>query len=220
MADSTAKATQSDAIHLYGERMRLRASVIIASILTFALAGCATPTIGAGGAPPASTRSAIPSPEPSESTLSVVASGSTDAQARAQARAWLAEATLPPSAVPAPATTAFFSSYTSWPCGPVAELNAYWTIPGKGVVETANWLQGHPIGDLIPTRPGPVDDSPGVTTVTIGYVPAHGAEQGVVYTVEKTPEGVAVRAEIAAQTATASCPPVPGGGQWGEPGDG
>ncbi|MFD6699832.1 MULTISPECIES: hypothetical protein [unclassified Microbacterium] len=75
--------------------------------------------------------------------------------------------------------------------------------------EVANWLQEHPPGNLISTRHAPVSEDPDSTSTTIGYIPAQGAQQGIVYTVEKMPDGVAVRAEIAAQASTATCPPLP-----------
>ncbi|MDQ4212738.1 hypothetical protein [Microbacterium capsulatum] len=197
--------------------MRLRSSLILASVLTLALAGCATPKSGVGAAPPPSV---VPTPVVSESPSAVVTSGSTDAQAQAQARAWLAEASLPPGAAQADAGVTSFGSFTGWPCGPVAELHAYWRIPGMGVPEAANWLREHPTGRLITTRHSAVADDPRITSVTVGYIPAQGAQQGIVFTVEKLPDGVAVRAEIAAQTSTASGPPLPGGGQYGAPGQG
>jgi hypothetical protein len=86
--------------------------------------------------------------------------------------------------------------------------------------DVANWLQEHPPGTLISTRHAPVSDNPDITSTAIGFIPAEGAQQGIVYTIEKMPDGVAVRAEIAAQTSTATCPPLPDNGQWGAPGQG
>lgn len=127
---------------------------------------------------------------------------------------------LPPEAVPAPAGTTSFSSYTAWPCGPIATLKGYWKVPGMGLPDVANWLQEHPPGNLMSTRHTPVPDNPDSTSTAIGFIPAEGAQQGIVYTIEKMPDGVAVRAEIAAQTSTATCPPLPGNGQYGAPGQG
>jgi len=161
-------------------------------------------------APPATTLT----PDPSLS-----ASERSDAGVRAHA--WLDAATLPPGAVPSDASVAAFSSYTAWPCGPVAELEAFWSIPGWTVSETANWLRGNPTGALISTGFGPVPDNPpALQSATVGYIPTEGAQEGIVYTVEKTPDGVAVRAEVAAQTASASCPELPDGGVYGAPGEG
>jgi hypothetical protein len=206
---------------VYRVRMRIRASLLLASVLALALTGCATAPTGAGAASTAPPPSAVPSPSPSESASSVVASGSTDARAQEQARAWLAEATLPPGAVPAtPADLKPFSSFTGWPCGPYAQLTAYWKIPGMGVTEAGNWLREHPTGDLISTAGGPWPDNPDVTSTAVGHIPAQGAQEGIVYTVDALPDGVEVRAEVAAQTTTASCPPLPDGGQYGAPGQG
>lgn len=160
-------------------------------------------------APPATTLNPHPSLSASESS-----------DAQAQAQAWLDAATLPPGAVPSDASVAAFSSYTAWPCGPVAELEAFWSLPGWTVSETANWLRGNPTGALIPTGFGPVPDNPAFQSASVGFIPTEGAQEGIVYTVEKTPDGVAVRAEVAAQTATASCPELPDGGVYGAPGEG
>lgn len=86
-----------------------------------------------------------------------------------------------------------------------------------GVSEAANWIRENPTGDLISTSVGPFPDGPEYQSAVVGYIPAKGAQEGVVYTVEKTPGGVAVRAEVAAQTADASCPVLPDGGQYGPP---
>lgn len=67
---------------------------------------------------------------------------------------------------------------------------------------------------------GPVPDDTVIQSAIVGYIPAEGAQDGIVCTVEKTPDGVAVRAEVAAQTAEASCPLLPDGGQNGAPGQG
>ena len=152
-------------------------------------------------APPATT----PNPNPSLS-----ASESPDAEAQALARGWLDAAALPPGAVPSDASRAAFTSYTAWPCGPVAQLEAFWSIPGWTVSETANWLRDDPTGALIATGFGPVPENPAFQSATVGYIPTEGAQEGIVYTVEKTPDGVAVRAEVAAQTASASCPEASG----------
>ncbi len=84
----------------------------------------------------------------------------------------------------------------------------------------ANWLRGNPTGALISTGVGPVPNDPAFQSATVGYVPTKGAQEGVVYTVGKTPDGVAVRAEVAAQTAGASCPDLPDGEVYGAPGEG
>jgi len=198
--------------------MRRRSIIMLAPVLAFALTACATPVAGVGGTAVVDT----PAPEPSDAivTQATGPEGTADADAHAQAQAWLDVAALPPGAVPADASVASFSSYTGWPCGPVAELEAFWLIPDATVSETANWLGANPTGDLISTavRVLPADSE--VTSATVGYIPAEGAQEGIVYTVEKTADGVAVRAEVAAQAAGASCPVLPDGAQYGAPGQG
>lgn len=199
--------------------MRHHSALMVISILALALTGCATPEVIAGGAAEiADTPAPDQTSATSESIAPVVATGSSDA--RAQAHAWLDAAALPPGAVPADASVSTFSSYTGWPCGPVVELEAFWSIPGWTVSETANWLRENPTGALMSTGFGPVSDDPALQSATVGYIPTEQAQEGMVYTVEKTPDGVAVRAEVAAQTAGASCPDLPDGGEYGAPGEG
>ena len=196
--------------------MRPRLVLLLTSLIAFSLTGCATADTGAGSAASAATS---PSSSPSESAA-IATMGSTDPEAQAQARACLNSAALPPGAVPADASVATFSSYTGWPCGPVAELEGFWSIPDATVSATANWLRANSTADLISTSVGAVPDDPGIQSAIVGYIPAEGAQEGIVYTVEKTTNGVAVRAEVAAQTAEASCPALPDGGQYGAPGQG
>jgi len=138
-----------------------------------------------------------------------------------QAQAWLDAANLPAGAVRTDNPPASFTSYTGWPCGPVEELEAFWVIPDTTVRDTANWLIENPTADLITTAIGPVTDDWGpVDSAIVGYIPAPDAQEGIVYTIAKTNDGVAVRAEIAAQTELATCPPLPDGGMYGAPGQG
>lgn len=104
--------------------------------------------------------------------------------------------------------------------GPVEKLEAFWTIPNATVRDTANWLIQHPTADLMTTAVGPVADNPVVDSAIVGYIPAPDSQEGIVYTIAKTHNGVAVRAEIAAQTESAVCPPLPDGGMYGAPGQG
>ncbi|WES63950.1 hypothetical protein P0L94_15960 [Microbacter sp. GSS18] len=142
------------------------------------------------------------------------------AAAREQAQAWLDAATLPPGSVRSDTAISGFYSYTGWPCGPVEELRAYWTIPGATVSETANWLIEHPTADLVTTAFAPVADDPAIDSTTVGYLPAPDSQEGIVYTILRRSDGVAVRAEIAAQTESAVCPPLPDGATYGAPGQG
>lgn len=193
--------------------MRLRSLSTVGVILLActALAGCASGTgtadPGAGPAPLATSESPAPS--------------AGEAAALAQAQAWLDAANLPPGAVRVEKSPVRFDSGTTWPCGPYEELVGYWTVPGMTVVDAANWLAQNPTADLVTTLPAPVSDEWGpVSSATVGYIPAVGAQEGVVYTLAKMDADVAVRAAVAAQTDTATCPPLPDGSMYGAPGQG
>jgi hypothetical protein len=180
---------------------------------TVALTGCASATIGGRGADEAVTTPAVSSEPTTYAT--------DDAAALAQAQEWLEAATLPAGAVRTENPSASFNSYTGWPCGPYEELKGYWVIPDATVVDAANWLIQNPTADLITTAVGPTTEEWGpVDSATVGYVPAVGSQEGIVYTLAKSDEGVAVRAEVAAQTDSATCPPLPDGGMYGAPGQG
>jgi hypothetical protein len=77
----------------------------------------------------------------------------------------------------------------------------------------------HPTADLMTTAVGPVADDAAIDSAIVGYIPEPGALEGIVYTIAKTGDGVAIRAEIAALTESAVCP-TPPGGMWGAPGQG
>lgn len=194
--------------------MRNRSEVVIGALfVTLTLTGCATAGAGSGVAPPGVDGPAV-SGEPASST------GGTDAAAREQAQAWLDAATLPSGAIRSDPSVATFTSQSEWPCGPVEELEAFWTIPGATVSETANWLRENPTADLISTSLAPVPDYPAADSAMVGYIPAPDSQEGIVYTITKTADGVAVRAQIAALTESAVCPTLPDGVTWGAPGQG
>ncbi|GAA3222639.1 hypothetical protein ACFP63_06115 [Oerskovia jenensis] len=201
--------------------MRTAPLVIGAVLVALSLTGCATAGDGVTAPGSAGPRS---SGEPTTGTPGTDDSGGTsgpvDAAARERAQGWLDAASLPPGAIPAEPGDAAFSSYTGWPCGPVEELEAFWSIPGATVNETANWLQQNPTADLLSTALAPVPDEPLVDSAHVGYVPAPDSHEGIVYTVMRTLDGVAVRAEIAALTESAECPALPDGGTRGAPGQG
>jgi hypothetical protein len=185
-----------------------------ALFLASCLTGCAAATAGDGH-----VASEVVS-EPSDTSEPAVASDSEDAAARAQAEEWLAAANLPPGAVRSDVGVGNFNSFTGWPCGPVEELEAFWTIPGATVHETANWLMENPTAGLVTTAVGSVAADPVIDSAIVGYIPEPDSQEGVVYTIVKTRDGVAVRAEIAAQTESAVCPPLPDGAMYGAPGQG
>ena len=196
--------------------MQSRSAVMVGTLLlAFSLSACATPAPGAGVA-----ASGVPNDPSATSEPTPTRSPSTDAPALAQAQAWLDAATLPPEAVRSEVPVGIYNSYTGWPCGPYEELEAFWTIPGATVSGTANWLREHPTADLLTTSPMPMSDDPVIDSAIVGYIPAPDSQEGVVYTIVKTGDGVAVRAEIAAMTDSGECSPPPGGGTWGAPGQG
>lgn len=188
--------------------------VVGALFLAFSLTACAS-AAGAGGVVATDVMS-----EPSQTSEPAPTSGSTDAAAREQAQAWLDAATLPPGAVRSDVSVGSFNSYTGWPCVPVEEFEAFWTIPAATVSDTANWLREHPTADLVTTSVAPVSDDPAIDSAIVGYIPMPDSQEGIVYTIVKIGDGVAVRAEIAALTDSAVCPALPDGGTWGPPGQG
>jgi len=180
-------------------------------MLTGLLTSCASGTAGGDAAQPdAPPRQAAP----------VTPSSSTDAAAVEQAQAWLDAAALPPGAVRSEDRIGGFNSYTGWPCGPVEELEGFWTIAGATVADTANWLMQNPTADLMSTAVAPAVHNEAIDSAIVGYIPERDSQEGIVYTIAKTSDGVAVRAEVAALTESASCPPLPDGGTYGAPGQG
>ncbi|QKJ19725.1 hypothetical protein [Microbacterium hominis] len=204
--------------------MRHRLTFAAAVLAALALTGCATGQTPASAPAPAVATTPEPAaattPEPTSPASDVVASGSNDEQARAQAQSWLDDISLPPGTSPARSNVASFSSYTGWPCGPVSELEAFWLVPDATLSDTADWLDAHPAGGLRSVWGVHRPDSMDSDGMTLGYIPEEGAQEGIVYTLLTVPRGIAVRAEIAAQTFDASCPELPDGGQYGAPGMG
>lgn len=183
-------------------------------VITAALAGCGSRADVAAGS--GNEEASVPV-ESSESA----APAAGDEAALTQAQAWLDAANLPPSAVRTENPPSSFNSYTGWPCGPYEQLKGYWVIPNTTVVDAANWLIENPTADLMTTSIGPASEEWGpVDSAIVGYIPAPEAQEGIVYTLAKADDGVAVRAEVAAQTDAATCPPLPDGGTYGAPGQG
>ncbi|MBH0022987.1 hypothetical protein [Salinibacterium sp. SWN248] len=197
---------------------RLR-SVFVLSVSAVLLAGCAT-VADDGAAAPEPSLSTSPSPSATATPTKV------DVAAVAKADSWLEGAVLPSGAVPSestPASTYPFSySYYAWPCSPMETRTAYWTIAGADVIDTANWLKEHPTAGLNDPVPIPitVDDETEYDTVTLGNVPEPESLEGIAYTVNRTANGVAVRAEIGVFREDSVCPEPPDGGRWGGPGQG
>lgn len=189
-----------------------RRSILVASIPFLALlTGCvsgADGADGAGGASPGETRGPV-APE------------TTDGAAQQQAQAWLDAAAVPPEAILMSESPGPFNSYQGWPCQPAVELEGYWTVPESTVAAAINWLRDNPTADLVSTAVGaPMAEDPMIDAAMVGYIPADGSQQGVVYTVVKREAGVAIRAEVAALTESAMCPSLGPGEMLGKPGQG
>lgn len=200
----------------YSEGMRRRSTLVLGSVLAvFALLGtaCASdPSDLPGGPAPSSTADPDAANGPTTE-----AAEATDAAAEAQAQAWLDAAAVPPGAVPTDDSIAF-GSYQGWPCTPVATRERVWTLADATVASATNWLREHPTADLVSTAVGPpLDEGSPVDGAIVGYIPVDESQQGVVFTVQNVGDGVAIRAQVAALTQTATCPP---GQTLGKPGQG
>ncbi|RWZ49533.1 hypothetical protein ELQ90_12235 [Labedella phragmitis] len=199
--------------------MRHISALIAIAILALGLTGCSDPDpISAGDADASSSPS--PTSQTDGSAGEFAISGSADPEAQAQARTWLESVELPAGATHADARVARFDSFTGWPCGPVAELETFWSIPNSTMGETANWLMDNPPAELLSTAVGPLPNDASLKSAIVGFVPEEGAQEGIVFTLQKTQDGVAVRAEVAAQTDDATCPDLPDGEGYGAPGQG
>ncbi len=197
--------------------MRTRGGIVLVgvAVLGVAVSGCAS----APTAAPTSTATSSSGNAPS-STPSAPSSEETEAQQRADT--WLETTPTPPGAVrsdesPSPL---FDISYQGWVCAPTLTTTGYWTLDGMSLGDALVWMRSNPTPGLTTVNAGmlPVDDSADV--VTMGVTPAPESQEGVVLTFVKTPTGAAVRAEVGAMTASATCPPPPDGGEWGHPGEG
>lgn len=196
-----------------GHKTRLTAILIVA-LFAPGVVSCASPSSSAGPA-------GAPSPaETTETPQTTETPAGPDPQSQAQAQAWLDAAIVPPGAEPAPGAPVSFNSYTEWVCTPVAELEGFWTVPGMSVTAATNWLIANPTADLVTTAGEPWPEDMDTDGASVGYIPADGTYQGVVYTVAKMPGGAAIRAEVAALSGDAVCATPPDDGEWGLPGQG
>ncbi|MGM7665548.1 hypothetical protein [Microbacterium sp. A93] len=193
--------------------MRHLQSLVLLSVTTVLLAGCATAVSGAesSGEP-----SAVPSASDFDPAL--------DTAAAAKADSWLEGAVLPAAAVrveeSGQATLPSFYSYQGWPCSPMEIRTGYWTVEGADLVETANWLKEHPTADLIVTVPTLIAEGTQTDAVTLGNASDFDSLEGIAYSVVRTDHGVAIRAEIGVFTETTVCPSLPPGHSYGGPGQG
>ena len=194
----------------YVDAVRRPPALLIGLILIGVLSGCASRPAGEEAPPAASA------------DVADVPMG--DSAARERAQSWLNAAVLPPGAVASatmPFTVfGFANQFYAWPCTPVAELTAYWTVAGANVTDAANWLIAHPTADLVVPVQMPIPEGTDVDMASVGNVPDADAQEGIVYTVARMIDGVAIRAEIAALTESASCPSLTPGEQLGGVGQG
>lgn len=197
--------------------------VLLAAFLPACATGAPVPVDPPLDTPPAtspSTEPAVPTTEHKKK----VASEADDPAASARARTWIETAAIPPGAVQTERIPEGLGTATGWPCTPIALSFATWTISDMTVPETMNWLLQNPTDGLVSSL-GPAaqdhrysDES--VTGGNLGFIPEEGAQEGLIYSIERTESGVTVRAEAAARTASSTCAEAPFGGTWGAPGQG
>lgn len=150
------------------------------------------------------------------------ASADDGAAAQQKADAWMKGVALPPGAVRAasnPSPTLSIQHTGWWPT-PMVVSTGYWTITGASVAATANWLSAHPTADLIVPVQNVLSDDDDIDMATVGNVPYRDALEGIAYTVAKTSDGVAIRAEIGAAPESATRPTIERGAYLGGPGQG
>ena len=185
---------------------------VLTVLVVGVLAGCADP----GGTDPA---------EPSSSeSASPTAASSADAQAEAKAQSWVDGAVLPPGAVRSPekplAAGGYGDAIYRWWCSPMELREAYWTVPGATVAETATFLSEHPTADLIVTLPFMNPQGDVIDTATVPNAPTQDSLEGIIYTVAQTEDGVAIRSLVGVIPESAVCPTPEPGTSLGGPGQG
>ena len=129
---------------------------------------------------------------------------------------------MPPGAIrveESPSST-FDLSYQGWWCSPMATSLGYWTVEGMSMVEVSNWLIEHPVPGLNSTRTSPLIVSEAADVVTLGNVPERDSIEGIAFTVVKSGEGVAIRAEAGVIPETTVCYTPDPGEELGSPGEG
>lgn len=185
-------------------------------LLTVALTGCASAIAG----PPTSAPSYGPPPTATATATQPPSDDIAVAQQRAQE--WLATTPMPAQAIRVESSPSgiFAQVWHGWVCTPTAEVKAYWTIAGMTPGETLNWMLEHPTPVLVLTRTQPVAADEQMDGALMGATPADSPLEGIAFTYAAVEGGTAVRAQIGAVPAMASCPTPPGGGTWGRPGEG
>ena len=188
-------------------------AVLIAVASAILLTGCTSQH--AEPKPAAMSTPAKTTPQPESSIAPTV-----DAASLAAAQARLDNAVVPaqataqtvrPDAVP--------EKLNMTPiCDPQAVAVGFWTVPGMSVTELMDWFRANPSPGMgVSSSSGPVEGASdsvhdGTVTETLGGAPA---DNGLVFTIVPTAEGVAFRADAIIIPSDATCPtPTPGGAIW------
>ncbi len=132
-----------------------------------------------------------------------------DAAAQAKADAWVAGARLPPGAVavasPPPETT-IDSQSQGWWCAPMAQADAYWTVPGMELGHAANWLRAHPSNGLRIVGPDYVAPDPTVTNEAVYDFPSPSAYEGMTFELASwRPHGAVIHLEVGVLARQSAC---------------
>lgn len=128
-----------------------------------------------------------------------------------KAQSWLDDALLPPGAVrseSATATTGGWGTETyRWWCSPTETIEAYWTVPGTTVNAAATWMSTNPGPDFIVPVPFKVfPEGSEVAVAALSNIASLDSLEGIICTISKTDDGVAIRAIIGVIPETATCP--------------
>ncbi|MEO6944784.1 MAG: hypothetical protein ABI053_08740 [Lacisediminihabitans sp.] len=188
---------------------RQHLAVVIAVASAILLAACASQRVAEEPTetpmPAKSTQQPTPTVRPTADAASMAA-----AQARLDSAAVPAQATaqsVKPDAVAEKLNMKPF-------CDPQAVAVGFWTVPAMSVTELMDWLRANPSPGMgVSSTSGPVEGAAGsihdgIVTETVGGMPA---DNGLVFSIAPTADGVAFRADAIVIPADATCPePVPG----------
>lgn len=118
---------------------------------------------------------AIPAPGPGATV---------DAAALQKAQTWLSGARLPPGAVEVrypPSGTTVDDQYQDWWCRPMAEVDAYWQVPGMSASRASNWLRAHPSNGLDVIGPTYIAPDATSTNQAVSDFPSPEAFEGMTF---------------------------------------
>lgn len=148
--------------------------------------------------------------------------GDDEKAANKRAQAWMTGLALPAGAVSVPSNPSPTLSIqqTEWWPKPMVVSTGYWTLAGSTVASATNWLTSHPTLDLIVPTQDILLEEDDIDMATVANVPHRDALEGIAYTVAKTSDGVAIRAEIGAMPGSATRPTLAHGAFPGGPGQG